>query len=65
MVLVDDTTVQVNFQDIVHGVLRHGKFVPIEDNNMFKVGADRSFDVLGFTEQKFVPDCYLTGKKSI
>ncbi|KAJ8969107.1 hypothetical protein NQ314_001917 [Rhamnusium bicolor] len=40
-VLVEDESVQLNYEDLVSGIIRHDKFVKVEGNDMFKVDGPR------------------------
>ncbi|XP_060524112.1 uncharacterized protein LOC132700657 [Cylas formicarius] len=56
-VYADDEETQVNYEDTVGGLIRHGKFVQIETDDMFKVHEPRSFSIVGFTSKKNIPEC--------
>lgn len=61
-VLLEDESVLVDKADIVSGIERHGKFVRVEEREMFKVEGPRSFAVIGFTHRKNIPEYYMRGK---
>ncbi|XP_023014022.2 X-ray repair cross-complementing protein 5 [Leptinotarsa decemlineata] len=63
-VLAEDNTVEVSNDEIVRGVLRHGKFVKIEDADMFKSDHQRCFEIVGFTDKTFVPETYMKGEET-
>ncbi|CAH1119642.1 unnamed protein product [Phaedon cochleariae] len=60
-VLVEDQTVEVAQEEIVRGISRHGRFVQMGDKEMFKIENPRCFEILGFTDMKFVPETYMRG----
>lgn len=53
---------QVDDADIVKGLVRHNKFTQI-DESQFKLETQRCFDVLGFTDKKFLPETYIKGEQ--
>ncbi|KAJ8919971.1 hypothetical protein NQ315_006501 [Exocentrus adspersus] len=59
MVLCDDEKVTVDRTEVVSGIARHGKFVKVDERDMFKVEGPRCFSVLGFTEKKNIPEYYM------
>ncbi|KAG5876359.1 hypothetical protein JTB14_009044 [Gonioctena quinquepunctata] len=64
-VLAEDQTIEVKNEEIVRGILRHGKFVKVDDRDMFKMETSRCFDILGFTDQTFVPETYIRGEENL
>lgn len=60
--LEDDESVELPFEDLINGVIYHGNFVRIEDEDMFKFETERSFDLVGFTKSKFVSEAYIEGR---
>lgn len=59
--LEEDESIELPFKDLIKGVICHGKFVGIDDEDMFKFETERAFDLVGFTESKFVPEAYVEG----
>lgn len=59
--LADNREVQVDEADIVRGLIRHGKFLKI-DETQFKIETERCFEIMGFTEKKFLPETYMKGE---
>ncbi|CAG9840463.1 unnamed protein product [Diabrotica balteata] len=58
--LAENRDVVVNEDELVRGITRHGKFMIIDDN-MFKSVTDRCFDIIGFSDKKFIPETYIRG----
>lgn len=58
--LADNREVQVDEADIVRGLIRHGKFLKI-DETQFKIETERCFEIMGFTEKTFLPETYMKG----
>lgn len=56
--------VEINMHDTVSGLVRHGKFVRIPDEKLFKIEGPRCFSVLGFTDSKKVPEYLLQGEET-
>ncbi|KAL1512543.1 hypothetical protein ABEB36_002125 [Hypothenemus hampei] len=55
-VYVDDPEKCIDIRDTVKGIVKHGKFVKIEDDARFKSYGPRSFQILLITEAKNVPE---------
>lgn len=62
-ILAEDESVSVDRADIVSGIERHGKFVKVDEKEMFKVECPRTFAVVGFTHKKNIPEYYMRGKQ--
>ncbi|XP_018567653.1 uncharacterized protein LOC108908199 [Anoplophora glabripennis] len=58
-VLLEDESVSVDISDLTSGIERHGKFVKVNEREMFKVEGPRSFAVTGFTHKKYIPEYYI------
>lgn len=52
----EDESIEVAKEDVIEGLSRHGKFVRMPDNKMFKVETTRSFSILCFTDSSNVPE---------
>ncbi|KAB0792314.1 hypothetical protein PPYR_14273 [Photinus pyralis] len=65
--LSNDVNAEVAYDNVVGGVFRHGKFVPltrdVEDN--FKSREARCFKIVAFTEQRNVSEAILCGNGSL
>lgn len=61
-VLLEDELVPVDGSDLVSGIERHGKFVKVDEREMFKVEGPRSFAVTGFTHKRNIPEYYIRGE---
>lgn len=56
--LADNRDVKVEESDIIKGIVLHSKCIQIEDD-MFKLETERCFDIIGFTNKKFIPEPYI------
>ncbi|KAJ8973073.1 hypothetical protein NQ317_002289, partial [Molorchus minor] len=61
-ILQENETVKVEDNQLVSGIAKYGKFVKIDQNDMFKVEGPRSFSVLGFTDKSNIPEYYMRGE---
>lgn len=52
----DQPDVVIDPCDTVSGLVKHGKFIKIENESSFKIVGPRSFNVLGFTKATNVPE---------
>lgn len=61
--LKEDKSSEIQLEDLVHGVIRHSKFVKIDSDDMFKSETERQLSLVCFTHTKFVSEPYIGGKK--
>nr|CAH7769376.1 unnamed protein product [Callosobruchus chinensis] len=63
--LADDVSVKVDKQELVRGLSFHNKFVEVHnDNEIFQIDTEPSFDVICFTPEENVPTPYMIGDES-
>ncbi|KAK9878633.1 hypothetical protein WA026_023083 [Henosepilachna vigintioctopunctata] len=58
---VEDSTKIYHYDNIRKGISRHGKFIAIENNDLFKSKTERIFSLLFVTSLKGIPEYMLKG----
>lgn len=55
---MDDVTETIPYENVIGGVFRHGKFVPLPGDveKNFKYNGPRCFKILGFTDKKNISE---------
>ncbi|KAF2893063.1 hypothetical protein ILUMI_13109 [Ignelater luminosus] len=59
--LVDDVSETVGYDNVIGGVFRHEKFVPLPEDvkKNFKYFGERCFKIIGFTDKRNISELYL------
>ncbi|XP_044268654.1 uncharacterized protein LOC123013869 [Tribolium madens] len=57
----EDESIEFDVSEVINGITRHEKFVPINNNKMFQVENPRSFNVLCFTDASNVSEHLMRG----
>lgn len=60
--LKEDKSQEIQLEDLVHGIIRHSKFIRVDSEDMFKSETERQFSLVCFTHSKFVSEPYIGGK---
>nr|CAI5836157.1 unnamed protein product [Callosobruchus analis] len=63
--LADDVSVIVDVEETVRGLSVHNKFVEVRnDNEIFQIDTETTFDLICFTAEENVPTLYMIGDES-
>ncbi|XP_044758874.1 uncharacterized protein LOC123316727 [Coccinella septempunctata] len=56
-----DSTKEYAVEDVRKGILKHGKFIPLDNNEIFKVKLERMLSLVFVTKIKFIPEYMMKG----